>query len=33
VRAEREKMEEMGKKLKDLKLEIERLRGKLESLL
>jgi small GTP-binding protein len=33
VRAEREKMEEMEKKLKDLKLEIERLKNKLESLL
>lgn len=33
VRAEREKMEEMGKKLKDLKLEIEGLKNKLESLL
>ena len=33
VRAEREKMEEMGKKLKDLKLQIEGLKKKLESLL
>jgi small GTP-binding protein len=33
VRAEREKMAEMEKNLKDLKLQIERLRGKLESLL
>lgn len=33
VRAEREKLEEMGKKLKDLKLAIEGLKNKLESLL
>jgi len=33
VRAEREKLEEMGRKLKDLKLGIEGLKNKLESLL
>jgi small GTP-binding protein len=32
VRAEREKMEEMGKRLKDLKVGIERLREKIESI-
>jgi len=32
VRAEREKMEEMGKRLKDLKIGIERLRKKIETI-